>query len=94
MAGVAWSDGSLSWFTYPHTHSRTLESGEAELLHAPNHLTLSLHCPAEQVEFTLFEVAAAECRLEMKQALFSVWDSLSATTSKLTGICCQCNCLQ
>lgn len=77
-----------------HTHSRTLESGEAELLRTSHHLTLSLHCPAEQVEFTLFEVPAAECRIEMKQALFSVWDSLSATMSKLTGIYCQCDYLQ
>ena len=77
-------------FTYPHistcSHSHTLESGEAELMRAHNHLTLSLHCPAEPVEFSLFELPAAECRIEMKRALFSVWDSLSVTTSKLTGI--------
>ena len=87
-------DGSDSYLTCPHistcSHSRTLESGEVELMCAPSHLTLSLHCPAEPVELSLFEPSAAECRSEMKRALFSVWDSLSATTSKLTGRCCQC----
>ena len=75
--------------TCPHSH--TLESGEVELMRAPSHLTLSLHCPAEPVELSLFELPAAECRSEMQRALFSVWDSLSATTSKLTGRCCQCS---
>ena len=87
-----------SHLTYPHistcSHSHTLESGEVELMRAPNHLTLSLHCPTEPVEFSLFELPAAECRIEMKRALFSVWDSLSATTSKLTGRdCLQCYCV-
>ena len=54
-------------------------------MRAPRHLTLSLHCPAEPVELSLLELPAAECRSEMQRALFSVWDSLSATTSKLTG---------
>ena len=71
--------------TSTHIPSRTLENGETQLLRAHDHLVLCLQGPAEQNEFSLFELPAAERRIEMKMMLFYVWDHFTATRSKLTG---------
>ena len=69
-----------------HSPSHTLENGEAQLLRAQDHLMLCLQSPTEQLEFSLFELPAAERRIEMKTMLFYVWDHFTATRSKLRGI--------
>lgn len=73
----------VSHWSVPCRH--TLESGEVQLVHNHGQLTLCLKCPSEQLQFTLFELSAAERRIAQKTLLFSMWEQLSSTQAELKG---------
>ena len=54
-----------------------------QLLESHAQLTLSA---SELLEFNLFELSAAERRVEMKTILFSLWNKLTTMQNSLKGI--------
>lgn len=66
--------------------SQTLQSGEVQLLKSHDHMLLSLKCSSKQVDLTLYELSAANKRVEMQTLIFMLWDTLQTTRIKLQGM--------
>ena len=64
--------------------SQNLRNGEVQLLKSHNQLTLCVKAGSD-LEFSMFECSAAKKKVEMKALLFSLWDNLQSTRTKLTS---------
>ena len=65
------------------SHSLRDSDGDVQLLKSHSHLTLCVKSTSTDLEFSLYECSAAKKKVEMKVLLFSLWDRLQATRTKL-----------
>jgi hypothetical protein len=60
-----------------------LERGELGLLWTASHLTLCLKIATPPLELKLYELSAAQCRLQLQGLVFDLWARLDSAHSKL-----------
>ena len=69
----------------PFVCSCCLERGELGLLWTASHLTLCLKIATPPLELKLYELSAAQCRLQLQGLVFDLWARLDSAHSKLAG---------